>query len=501
MESGKTPILHPFLLAIFPPLFLFAQNFEELFYSQSLMPILAMSIFSVIMWFILKLFIKSSERVGLILSCIIILTFSYLNFATFVMSLFRLDMGRYSLFFIGVWFIILVFALWVISRLNKSLVNWTKIANIIAVCLISFSLVKIAPSIPGKIAIQKKIDAYVDHKEFEKPEGMPATLPNIYYLVLDGHIGFETMERFGYDSSDLKNNLHERGFFIAEQSKSNYPWTVQAMPSTLNFKYMEFATSGDNLIENIVIPLNYMMDNNHVFNFLKTCGYTTIHCSTYVGNKTTWIDSADKVLIHHPWYFSDISLELLGNTPFYLLLKPLIAKQDERIFNLKQLLHKRRIEKSFDEIQNAVNFESPFILYAHIICPHAPFIYNENGQTPEPGDEFSGIDVESYPEKTQDYLRKYFAQMTHLDNKIMNIIDHIKTHSKEPPIIIVQGDHGIRQLLVESQKDNQTKISPGTFPEVYSILNAYHLPGFDYSQLPDSITPVNTFPIIFNLEF
>lgn len=184
MKSGKPLILHPFLLAVFPPLFLFAQNLGELFYSQSLIPILAMSIFSVVMWFILKLFIKSRERAGLTLSCIVMLTFSYSNFATLTRSLFHLDLGRYSLFFIGAWFIILVFALWVISRLNKSLVNWTKIANIIAVCLISFSLVKIVSGIPGKLAIQKKIDTYVALEEFEKPESIPSTLPNIYYLVL-----------------------------------------------------------------------------------------------------------------------------------------------------------------------------------------------------------------------------------------------------------------------------------------------------------------------------
>jgi hypothetical protein len=37
--------------------------------------------------------------------------------------------------------------------------------------------------------------------------------------------------------------------------------------------------------------------------------------------------------------------------------------------------------------------------------------------------------------------------------------------------------------------------------ESISILNAYYLPGVDSSQLYDSISPVNTFRLIFNTYF
>jgi hypothetical protein len=37
--------------------------------------------------------------------------------------------------------------------------------------------------------------------------------------------------------------------------------------------------------------------------------------------------------------------------------------------------------------------------------------------------------------------------------------------------------------------------------ERFSILNAYYLPNQNSIQIPEDITPVNTFPVIFNAYF
>jgi hypothetical protein len=499
--NKPTRVVHPFLFAIFPALFLYAENISETFYTDFAVSIIVMSVLNICMWLMISIFIKSRKRSGLILSCLILSSFAYSNFATFLISLFHLDIDRYSIFLVIAWFILVVIAIWIISRLKASLTNWTKVLNIVAICLISLSLVKIIPNIPEKISVYKSRNAYSNSNEFPKPDTIPETLPNIYYLVLDEHVGFPTMERFGFDTSVLKEALGEKGFFLAEESRSNYPWTSLAMPSTLNFRYLELPSSKSAFSKKDHGPLHFLMDNNRVFQFLKSYEYTTIQCSTSPRNHITAIESADKVLTHYPWYYSGFSLELFSNTPYYPLLTVLIAKEGEKGYTPKEVLRKRQIEKSFEEIKNVTSHKGPFILYAHVMCPHAPFIYDENGQRPNDENKFSGVHVESYPPELQDDLRKYFAQMTYLQKKILDIIDHIKKHSEEPPIIIVQGDHGIRNMLVQRQKAGQTDIPQDVFPELFSVLNAFHLPGFDYSQLPNDITSVNTFRIIFNHYF
>ena len=61
--------------------------------------------------------------------------------------------------------------------------------------------------------------------------------------------------------------------------------------------------------------------------------------------------------------------------------------------------------------------------------------------------------------------------------------------SETTPIIILQSDHGLRPCY------------PVDDDEWRKILNAMYLPGMDYSELSDSMSPYNTLRLIFNHYF
>ena len=149
-------------------------------------------------------------------------------------------------------------------------------------------------------------------------------------------------------------------------------------------------------------------------------------------------------------------------------------------------LHRDRILNGLQEIKSIKDHPKPFILFAHILSPHFPAVFDEDGNFPKK------TTLRSFDAK----IEKFLPQMEYLDKQILEIIDLLQD-DKNPPVIVIQGDHGIRDLI--ENKQAVTKSGPAHVG--FSILNAYYLPGYDTAQLYDRISPVNSFRIIFNHYF
>lgn len=126
--------------------------------------------------------------------------------------------------------------------------------------------------------------------------------------------------------------------------------------------------------------------------------------------------------------------------------------------------------------------KGPKFVYAHIICPHAPFVFDKKGGKTEPANYFNFSN------------RKYYLeQHMYMSQKALDVVDAIQTRSKIPPIIILQSDHGQRG---NTGKD---RIPVGDLWQ--DILNTYYLPGTGNKGLHQSFRPFNTFRLIFENYF
>jgi len=80
----------------------------------------------------------------------------------------------------------------------------------------------------------------------------------------------------------------------------------------------------------------------------------------------------------------------------------------------------------------------------------------------------------------------YRDQLIYINKLVLPVLQQIIADSETPPIIIVQADHGgVRTNLQDRMR----------------ILNAYYLPDGGEKILYPSISPVNTFRLIFNRYF
>jgi hypothetical protein len=120
--------------------------------------------------------------------------------------------------------------------------------------------------------------------------------------------------------------------------------------------------------------------------------------------------------------------------------------------------------------------ESPKFVYAHFVAPHLPIVFGATGE------------AVTIPEDTDmaTYEAAYRGEVIYLNQRILEIVREIIAVSANPPVIIIQGDHGDNK----SESDYRMR-----------ILNAYYLPGVDRKKLYPSITPVNSFRLVFNEYF
>jgi hypothetical protein len=141
---------------------------------------------------------------------------------------------------------------------------------------------------------------------------------------------------------------------------------------------------------------------------------------------------------------------------------------------INRYFHRQSILAVFDELPTIVPMEGPKFIWVHLLCPHDPLVFGQQGE------KISFKDSMFSRNKSL-----YMGQFIFITKKIDKLVDDILTRSKEPPIIVIQSDHGIRRA---SGSPNQ-------------IFNAYYLPNQKANFLYENISPVNSFRFIFNHYF
>ena len=314
-----------------------------------------------------------------------------------------------------------------------------------------------------------------------------ALRPDIYVIVLDGYGRKDVLQKvYGYDNSQFLSTLKQRGFYVPTENHSNYIETPFAMAALWNFDYeIPWNSSGD-YAQYVTTPIQ----NNRVFQLLKEIGYTTV---SFDGSASyTQIQSADV-------FFSDfVPLNkfesfLLAGTP----LEPLSDAFGLRLPIPNYTTHRLRANYKLNKIQEIPTLiPSPKITYFHILVPHPPFIFDENGNPTNPPRPYSIYDANEFQGSREEYQKGYRAQVIFINGKILGVVDALLKKSKQPPIIVIMGDHGPGSMF------NFDIANPGCVWERTRNLYAIYLPGHENdSKLHPSISPVNTFRVIFDTYF
>ena len=313
------------------------------------------------------------------------------------------------------------------------------------------------------------------------------TRPDIYVIVLDGYGRQDVLQQiYGYDNTGFLQELEGRGFYVANASHSNYVQTPFSVVSLLNFDYVQAWRPQSNYARYLNLPIQA----NRVYNLLDEIGYTTISFET--GPTYTQIESSD-VYLSDFLPFNKFETFLLMDSP----IEPLSSAYDLEIAIPSYETHRKRTLYTFDELKEIpASIPGPRIVYAHILLPHPPFAFDGYGNSVDPQRPYTLQDGDEFEGSLEEYREGYQEQVMFANNRIMDTVDAILANSKTPPIIILMSDHGPGSMFRWDIN------SPGCLWERTSNLYAVLLPGHQNDgMMYSSMTPVNSFRVIFNTYF
>lgn len=474
----KIFIIHPFLFAAFPVLALFAQNINQILFFKTLMPMAVVLGLTTLLLLLFRLILKDTKKAAIIVSIFLIFFFSYGHVFNIIQDWWQIK-HRYLLLSWGISFICIAYFT---IKTPKNLHNFTNILNIIATSLVIISLINIGAYEFRSTNWQNT--PIVENTEIEPTNLRIPSMPrDIYYIIFDRYASESTLkEIYNFDNSVFIDYLSSKGFYIASKSRSNYLKTAHSLASSLNMEYINYLSGKVGEESDDYKPLFAMLQNYKVWRFLKSRGYKFINFGSW-WEGTSRNKYAD---ININWAEDEFSYLLYRTTAFY----PIDEKFEITKFANFRLRQYDRVLWKFDEIAQVPTIKEPTFVFAHMLIPHRPYVFDRNGNF------LSEQELRSEKEN-------YIEQLIFTNNKITSLIEKLLSHSKSLPIIILQADEGPfpKRYVDEGINFNWRQATEKEFRQKMRILNAYYLPGVDKDILYPSITPVNSFRVIFNLYF
>lgn len=434
-------------------------------------------------WLVMKNALLSSFITFLIL--LLFFTYGHVYDLLYTYQIAGIRLARNSIL-LSIFFLFFCIALVQFIRNKSLLIKLTPYINIVSATLFIFPAIKILDySISRFNLLPSDINPKNDGAQLIAPE--ENYNPDIYLIVLDGYNRQDVLAGdFGFDNSDFIDELKNLGFYVAECSRGNYDHTNVALTSELNLDYMQNLIP-DTFSGDYEARVASLFEKNVVIEELKRAGY-----EIYQFNNSTypWLNWSEVNSLKHA---EENNVFTKSITPFEMMFLnttaiKIFSLHFPEFFEAEKKVEISRFDQKIhqelfilDSLPSLAAKSSPKFVNAHILITHTPFVFTKNG-------EMLDAKFREYPLSEELYREGYINQTIFLNNRLLPILKSLIQDSEDPPIIILQSDHG-------NKNDIGNKVNRPN-----QILNAYYFPN-DQATAYSNITPVNTFRLIFNSYF
>ena len=457
-------------LAAYPVLALLAYNISQVRYTAGIRPLIISVAAAALLFLLFRLVYRDWYRAAFATASFTVLFYTYGHVFDLLQqkwkTLFPAWLG-------GLWLVLLILALVGAGWHRISFQNAALTLNIISLGLMLYVAVMVVTEVPRVQQSDKPADPHAPAQSLHIADGQ--TLPDIYYIILDSYGRSDLLKsNLKYDNSAFISDLEKIGFYVAACSQSNYPRTDVSLGSSLNMDYLQnlndkFTPQNEDRTQ----LWDSILDSTVSYD-LKNAGYKTVAFAT--GFAFTEMTSADVYLSPSPVWsaLTEFEILLMRTTPLRYL-------EDMGLVNLEQIDGQRyrdRTELDLNSMEMLAKMPGPKFVFIHMVIPHPLFVFAPDGSPTNPS-----LFMDAKGDYTEEnYYKGYLNQVAYIDDEMEIAIKTLLADSPNPPVIIMQGDHG---PWIQTGSDQ------------FKILNAYYLPGHNNALYP-AISPVNTFRLIFN---
>jgi hypothetical protein len=477
----------PFYLLLLP-LFSLFHGYNDLF---GFFPVGQMAFYlllsyglAAVTYLVAYLFIRRPAVAALISFCVLLFTLFFGPYHDFLKSVSSEGLISSYKVILPVSILLLALIVYAFAKKSVALDKFSRYLNTLMIVLLVLESGKALLRLPQTIKTNNLIYSATPVNDQYKSATLPdSAKPDIYFMVLDEYTSNAALQDIWHFNNDsITNWLSAKGFYVVSNSRANYDFTPFSISSTLNMNYIRPNEDTFGITSQQILQSVRSLSNNETFTLLQKEGYEMHFFAPFNSPLEHYS------LLHE---FGDYSLKKLYNHTLPMRVRRdilwnfLSAGKDAEPDRFTYNNFGKRVEDTKVTISNTEQAadanpnRKPRFVYTHLMITHKPHLFNADG-TLRPSQEILASD---------NLQPTYTQQVIYANKVIQELVSHIQQNNKKNTVIIIEGDHGFRDLPDPTNRHR------------FSNFNAIYFADGHYAQLYKDMSPVNTFRAVFNNYF
>ncbi|HWJ22885.1 MAG TPA: hypothetical protein VNS52_11085 [Gemmatimonadaceae bacterium] len=317
------------------------------------------------------------------------------------------------------------------------------------------------------------------------PAPRRSSRPDVYLIILDNLANARIQrEVYGRSNRAFEDSLAALGFAIPAETRSNYAWTPLSVASLLNLGEIRGLEADlGPASHGFTVPYR-LVQRNRAARWLHKAGYTVYLQPSIVFPGTLQLETPH--VSYGPGGWRRFVEVYARNMLLRISLRQTLPIRFLERTQIVPPISRPRLDALLT-VGDVAAAPGPKFVLAHSLLSHEPFVFSATCVPRSDGIEPGSDDRQAY-----------VAAVSCTEKLVLAAVRRILRNSAQPPVIILQADHGPASLHPPVVGRAAEEITPEQARERMGAFGAYLFPGVPHEDIPATLTPVNVLRFVFS---